>query len=39
LGRYENDLDAYKGYLAKIRDNLSGKFGPEVDSIVNNVFR
>lgn len=34
----EADAEAYKGYLLKLRTNLSGK-GLEVDSIIDNIFR
>jgi len=28
LKRYEADVDAYKGYLGKLRTSISGKAGP-----------
>lgn len=38
LRRYESDCEAYKGLLAKLRTELSGRANVEVESIVGNIF-
>jgi hypothetical protein len=38
LRRYESDCEAYKGLLAKLRTELSGRANLEIESIVGNIF-
>jgi hypothetical protein len=38
LRKYESDVDAYRGYLGKLRTSLHGQAGPEIDSLITNIF-
>jgi hypothetical protein len=38
IRKTESDLEAYKASLGKLRANLTGKYGVEIDSLITNLF-